>query len=585
MLVVYLWFHHNKLAVRDDSRLVAVFDKFANQVSEEFSHKTYSLRRSTVYGGKGLYFVSQIRFDVWDARLVLDIKNFASEKLGEDYSVNVSVRTGNTGFEVIHARWVDVAFKSFSLDKDPESRLPLNNFPSVCSKCNWKDWNAIPDPYFVNESFLESKNEKLDIIEGSSIFFVRDAVWEVLNDLVPDDFQSGKIQVKGKQKPLSGWHWIYPVHATPGRFDVGESDEKCSECGNPDRYCFDMGNITAMTLFKDFGGPKWNLARTFYPGTWVPEDKERAQRPYASIMMSGGLFRALWNHGFKGLEWPDQIYASLNPNQPMIEESIRFQDYKPKLKDKAIKQSGESGLWFGYEKSVNEAPIENQKKALALLPELRPQSVDDLTSVISDHIEKHVGKIGKVLHELIPISNTHVDINIVYPTNEKPYYTLVTGGMSSKPMKMPKLKVTPPDISKYAELVVCLPPDWKIDEMTDERWNFPVVWMRYLANYVHEEKKWLSIAHTIPNTDQALPFTDNTELNCWLIRYLQTMPIDAQSITYKKKTIRLLGMTAITNKEMEYALSNEASNLDELNAVLYDRNVGELVDLTRESVV
>ncbi|HEV2666656.1 MAG TPA: suppressor of fused domain protein, partial [Blastocatellia bacterium] len=48
---------------------------------------------------------------------------------------------------------------------------------------------------------------------------------------------------------------------------------------------------------------------------------------------------------------------------------------------------------------------------------------------IEGHIEKHVGKIETVMHELAS-DLVHIDVHIVEPAAERNYYTLITSGMS-----------------------------------------------------------------------------------------------------------------------------------------------------------
>jgi hypothetical protein len=69
---------------------------------------------------------------------------------------------------------------------------------------------------------------------------------------------------------------------------------------------------------------------------------------------------------------------------------------------------------------------------------------------IQNHIEKYVGKIEKVFHEIIS-EKVHIDICLVNPTNNKNYYTLITMGMSTLPMKNPNKKC------RFMELYICLP--------------------------------------------------------------------------------------------------------------------------------
>lgn len=62
-----------------------------------------------------------------------------------------------------------------------------------------------------------------------------------------------------------------------------------------------------------------------------------------------------------------------------------------------------------------------------------------------------------VFHEIIS-DKVHIDIHVVAPSKKFPWYTLVTSGMSDVPMRAPEQY---PDLA-FAELFLCLPPDWKM---------------------------------------------------------------------------------------------------------------------------
>ena len=67
---------------------------------------------------------------------------------------------------------------------------------------------------------------------------------------------------------------------------------------------------------------------------------------------------------------------------------------------------------------------------------------------------------------------------------------------------------------RFAELVLLLPLDWPL-EMTPDNW--PLVWLERLAMFPRRQNSWLSVAHTIPNGDPALPFSPATEFAAWLL--------------------------------------------------------------------
>ena len=164
------------------------------------------------------------------------------------------------------------------------------------------------------------------------------------------------------------------------------------------------------------------------------------------------------------------------------------------------------------EKSESGAPIYRYNESGK--NEFEGASGESSIEEISKHIETHVGKIEFVFHELIS-DQVHIDVHWVKPTEEKPFHTLITSGMSDKAMNTPEGL----DAGKYAELSICLPGDWKISEedFKDEKNYWPVRWLKFLARFPHEYNTWLGFGHTIPNGDPAKAFAGNTKLNTMLL--------------------------------------------------------------------
>ncbi len=86
---------------------------------------------------------------------------------------------------------------------------------------------------------------------------------------------------------------------------------------------------------------------------------------------------------------------------------------------------------------------------------------DDVTiTAIADHIERHLGPVQGVYHELIS-DKVHLDVHVVAPSADFPFYTLVTSGMSDRPMTVPP-EAGPDDAPRFAELCILLPSTWNI---------------------------------------------------------------------------------------------------------------------------
>ena len=125
--------------------------------------------------------------------------------------------------------------------------------------------------------------------------------------------------------------------------------------------------------------------------------------------------------------------------------------------------------------------------------------------LVQAYIENTYGMFESVFHEVVS-PDIHVDICVIPPVPERNYYTLVTLGMGAHRMNIPG-ELAGMQLER-AELAISLPSDWKIDS-EDERWYWPIRWLKILARLPIEEDSWLGWGHTVSNPGQ-LPFAENT---------------------------------------------------------------------------
>ena len=200
---------------------------------------------------------------------------------------------------------------------------------------------------------------------------------------------------------------------------------------------------------------------------------------------------------------------------------------------------------------------------------------DEELDAVEEHIAACFGAYYEVFHEIFS-PDIHVDICIVKPTPERNYYTLVTMGMGAHRMNVPEeLKHMKLD---RAEVLVTLPPDWKISD-DKEKWYWPLRWLKVLARLPGENDTWLGYGHTVTNEG---PFAKNTKLCCIMV----TMPYFFGTEAHVCKLpggdeVVFYQMLPIYENEMDFKLSNDAEALENLFPDDFDM----VVDIARENFI
>jgi len=202
-----------------------------------------------------------------------------------------------------------------------------------------------------------------------------------------------------------------------------------------------------------------------------------------------------------------------------------------------------------------------------------------LIEALDAHLTKHLGDPGTVFHELVS-DRVHVDVFSSPPTEDLPFHTLVTCGMSELPMKAPD---DYPE-GRFAELILRLPPEWPLTDSAfeDEANYWPIRMLKQLARLPHEYDTWLWFAHTVPNGDPPEPWAPNTTMSGVVLLPPLWGPDGIEELTAGDRQITLLGAVPLHHDEMELKLEKGA---DELVDLLDAAEASELLDPARPSVV
>lgn len=143
---------------------------------------------------------------------------------------------------------------------------------------------------------------------------------------------------------------------------------------------------------------------------------------------------------------------------------------------------------------------------------------DEELDALEEHIKDYFGEFPTTLHEIVS-PDIHVDVCIVPPSPERNYYTLITEGMGAHIMELPE-ELSAEQYGR-AELLICLPPEWRVGE-NDEEWFWPIGLLKGLARLPINCETWLGVSHSIDNRE---PFAKNTDLCGAVLR----TPLDTES--------------------------------------------------------
>jgi hypothetical protein len=198
---------------------------------------------------------------------------------------------------------------------------------------------------------------------------------------------------------------------------------------------------------------------------------------------------------------------------------------------------------------------------------------------ICAHVETHLGPIDVVFHELIS-DLVHIDVHQIKPTPSRNFWTLITTGMSDRPMTVPDGV----DDARFAELMICLPPSWKVSDeaFKDEANYWPVGTLKRLSRLPHEYQTWLAAGHTIPNGDPPEPYAPRAEFCCALIANPLTTPAEFDQVEVAPgKVVRFLSVIPLYLEEVDLKLKKGS---DELMKRLEKQGVNEVLKPGRKNV-
>jgi hypothetical protein len=193
--------------------------------------------------------------------------------------------------------------------------------------------------------------------------------------------------------------------------------------------------------------------------------------------------------------------------------------------------------------------------------------MSDLVEQREAAYERMMGREYSHVHHESDLAAPHVDVYVFPPTDVEEFFTLITGGMSDLPMRMPRESSSD---SPRAELVMF------VSEPRQELFDV----LQVLAHYPHEHDTWFGWGHTIP---WSKPIVPGSRLDTLLLAHSELQCADAGSgLVIEGHPVRLLQVFPITSAECELKSRQGAAALIDR---FIERGLALSVDFGRESLV
>ena len=158
------------------------------------------------------------------------------------------------------------------------------------------------------------------------------------------------------------------------------------------------------------------------------------------------------------------------------------------------------------------------------------------------HYTKFLGPLTDPVLHSTDLKVPHIDVYQFRPTESRPFWTLITGGMSN--YRQPG---APDGIAPRAEILLYA--------SQPENWMFSV--LKGLAEMPFDNNTYLHWGHTVPN---GMPMTARPSLLTnffFLPAYLE--PVSFLELTIAGDSVEILWMVPITDAELEYKLTHDTS--------------------------
>lgn len=241
--------------------------------------------------------------------------------------------------------------------------------------------------------------------------------------------------------------------------------------------------------------------------------------------------------------------------------------------------SGSTGeidaLSFAKEQGQTEIVNMLQNQKMKSDPVINHRSEEE--NEVLKRTEACFGPIKNTISEIIPASRVSINIHDIPPTKNKNFRTLVTSGMSDKPMGYSNEEKA----YKFAELLLKLPATWRItkEDVKEQEQQWPIQWLRKTANIPHIYDGWIEEGTILPNGEPPQPFALNTDFSS--IMLISPKEEELKTILTKSGEVKMYTLVPLYEEERQLAILKGYPYLLEK---MRDRKISDVIDVNRINV-
>ena len=186
-------------------------------------------------------------------------------------------------------------------------------------------------------------------------------------------------------------------------------------------------------------------------------------------------------------------------------------------------------------------------------------------------IEENFGKIEEVYE--VDYGNFSLDVAQINPTEEKPYYTLITLGMGIDRLYNQNNE----NFSSYAELMISLCPDWNFE---NKKYNWGLDELIHLAHIPFSHFTMHMNGGHLENNFES--FSSKTNLSAVAILYPEMKEENSGLLKLENRDLQFYQIVPLYDEEYTFALKNGMKNLLLLDV---EKKINYVVDMQREKVL